>query len=166
MESPFHAVGISNKIDAFFTSFQNAFGTHCLQDPGKLSGAHMHKPGQVCQIPQLAAHAGGLDISHQLLTQRQPACGGGGITELFRQRPANIPQKGIVTEKLFPVFRKRKSKRVKEILQYLHDHDYDGYVSTEYEGNRWTLPGRPTLEKEQVLLHQQYIRKCLREIQG
>lgn len=54
----------------------------------------------------------------------------------------------------------------KEILQYLHDHDYDGYVSTEYEGNRWTLPGLPTTEKEQVMLHQQYIRKCLREIQG
>lgn len=54
----------------------------------------------------------------------------------------------------------------KEILQYLHDHDYDGYVATEYEGNRWTLPGKPTTEKEQVLLHQKYIRECLEEIQG
>lgn len=54
----------------------------------------------------------------------------------------------------------------REILQYLHDHDYDGYVSTEYEGNRWTMPGSPTVEKEQVLLHQRYIRKCLQEIQG
>ena len=54
----------------------------------------------------------------------------------------------------------------KEILQYLHDHDYDGYVSTEYEGNRWTIPGKPTVEKEQVIKHQQYIRQCLEEIQG
>lgn len=54
----------------------------------------------------------------------------------------------------------------KGILQYLHDHNYDGYVSTEYEGNRWTLPGRPIQEKEQVIAHQRYIRDCLIEIQG
>lgn len=54
----------------------------------------------------------------------------------------------------------------REILQYLHDHGYDGYVSTEYEGNRWTLPGSPTVEKEQVLMHQRYIRACLKDIQG
>ncbi|MBS5521069.1 MAG: sugar phosphate isomerase/epimerase [Clostridiales bacterium] len=54
----------------------------------------------------------------------------------------------------------------KGILQYLHDHNYDGYVSTEYEGNRWTLPGRPMKEKEQVIAHQRYIRDCLIEIQG
>lgn len=54
----------------------------------------------------------------------------------------------------------------KEILQYLHDKGYDGYVSTEYEGNRWTLPGLPTTEKEQVLLHQKFIKKCIREIEG
>ena len=54
----------------------------------------------------------------------------------------------------------------KEILQYLHDHDYDGYVATEYEGNRWTIPGKPMQEKEQVIAHQKYIRDCLKEIQG
>lgn len=54
----------------------------------------------------------------------------------------------------------------KGILQYLHDHDYDGYVATEYEGNRWTLPGKPMQEKEQVIAHQKYIRDCLKEIQG
>lgn len=54
----------------------------------------------------------------------------------------------------------------KGLLEYLHEKNYDGYVSTEYEGNRWTLPGHPTTEKEQVILHQQYIRKCLKEIQG
>lgn len=54
----------------------------------------------------------------------------------------------------------------KGLLEYLHEKNYDGYVSTEYEGNRWTLPGHPTTEKEQVIMHQQYIRKCLKEIQG
>ena len=54
----------------------------------------------------------------------------------------------------------------KGILQYLHDHDYDGYVATEYEGNRWTAPGKPMQEKEQVIAHQKYIRECLKEIQG
>lgn len=53
-----------------------------------------------------------------------------------------------------------------EILQYLHEHGYDGYVATEYEGNRWTLPDKQKVEKEQVLAHQKYIRKCLKEIQG
>lgn len=54
----------------------------------------------------------------------------------------------------------------KEILQYLHDHDYDGYVSTEYEGNRFVLPGAPMVEKEQVAANQKYIQDCLKEIQG
>lgn len=54
----------------------------------------------------------------------------------------------------------------REILEYLHKHGYDGYVATEYEGNRWTLPGEPLKEKEQVKLHQGYLEKCLKEIQG
>ena len=58
------------------------------------------------------------------------------------------------------------SVNYKKILQYLHDHDYDGYVSTEYEGNRWTLPGEPIQEKEQIIAHQRYIQKCIKEIQG
>lgn len=54
----------------------------------------------------------------------------------------------------------------KGLLQYLHDHDYDGYVSTEYEGNRFVLPGHPMVEKEQVAANQKYIQDCLKEIQG
>lgn len=54
----------------------------------------------------------------------------------------------------------------KGLLQYLHDHGYEGYVATEYEGNRWTIPGEPTEEKDQVIAHQKYIHKCLKEIQG
>ncbi len=54
----------------------------------------------------------------------------------------------------------------KGLLEYLHEKGYDGYVSTEYEGNRWTLPENETVEKEQVIKHQSYIRKCLKEMQG
>ncbi len=54
----------------------------------------------------------------------------------------------------------------KGILEYLHEKGYEGYVSTEYEGNRFTLPGKPYVEKEQVIAHQAYIQKCLKEIQG
>lgn len=54
----------------------------------------------------------------------------------------------------------------KGLLQYLHDHDYDGYVATEYEGNRFTLPGKKMAEKEQVAAQLAYINQCLKEIQG
>lgn len=54
----------------------------------------------------------------------------------------------------------------KGLLEYLHQHHYDGYVATEYEGNRFTLPGQPMQEKEQVAANQKYIQKCLEEIQG
>ena len=54
----------------------------------------------------------------------------------------------------------------KGLLEYLHEKDWDGYVSTEYEGNRFTIAGQPMREKQQVAAHQAYIRKCLKEIQG
>lgn len=54
----------------------------------------------------------------------------------------------------------------KKILQYLHDKGYDGYVATEYEGNRWILPGNPMVEKEQVTAHQRLLREVIAEIEG
>lgn len=54
----------------------------------------------------------------------------------------------------------------KGLLQYLHNHDYNGYVATEYEGNRFTLPGTPIMEKQQVIANQKYLHDCLKEIQG
>lgn len=54
----------------------------------------------------------------------------------------------------------------KEILQYLHDHGYNGYVSTEYEGNRWVLPDHPIPEVEQVAAHQKMIKRLISEIEG
>ena len=54
----------------------------------------------------------------------------------------------------------------KALLEYLHSKNYDGYVSTEYEGNRFTLAGHPMQEKQQVAMQQAYLKKCLQEIQG
>ncbi len=54
----------------------------------------------------------------------------------------------------------------KGLLQYLHSKGYDGYVSTEYEGNRFTLAGQPMQEKKQVAMQQAYVQACLKEIQG
>lgn len=54
----------------------------------------------------------------------------------------------------------------REVLQYLHDHNYDGYVSTEYEGNRWVLPDHEIPEVQQVAAHQKLIQKLIREIEG
>jgi sugar phosphate isomerase/epimerase len=53
-----------------------------------------------------------------------------------------------------------------EVLKYLHDNNYDGFVSTEYEGNRWVLPGFEIPERKQVAEHQKLIQKLLNEIQG
>ncbi len=54
----------------------------------------------------------------------------------------------------------------KGLLEYLHEHQYDGYVATEYEGNRFILPGEPMQEIQQVIANQQYLQACLKEIQG
>lgn len=54
----------------------------------------------------------------------------------------------------------------KALLEYLHGKGWNGYVSTEYEGNRFTLAGKPMQEKHQVALQQAYLKKCLKEIQG
>ena len=50
----------------------------------------------------------------------------------------------------------------KEILDYLRLHNYDGYVSTEYEGNRWILPDLEIPDKEQVAAHQKMIQRLLK----
>lgn len=54
----------------------------------------------------------------------------------------------------------------KEILEYLHSHGYNGYVSTEYEGNRWVLPDHEIPEVEQVAAHQKMVKRLIEEIEG
>ncbi|KAF1299301.1 sugar phosphate isomerase [Enterococcus sp. JM4C] len=54
----------------------------------------------------------------------------------------------------------------RKILTYLHEKNYDGYVATEYEGNRWILPGHPMEEKEQVAAHHKMMRTVIDELEG
>lgn len=54
----------------------------------------------------------------------------------------------------------------KALLEYLYAHGWEGYVATEYEGNRFTLPGDPFVEKEQVAANMAYIQACIKEIEG
>lgn len=54
----------------------------------------------------------------------------------------------------------------REVLEYLHKHHYNGYVSTEYEGNRWVLPDHEIPEKQQVAAHQKLIQKLIKDIEG
>lgn len=51
----------------------------------------------------------------------------------------------------------------KEFIDYLKEKDYEGYISTEYEGNRLTLPGNPIVEVEQVLGHQKMLKAYIGE---
>ncbi len=51
----------------------------------------------------------------------------------------------------------------REFIKYLKDNNYDGYISTEYEGNRFTLPGNPVRDKENVMAHQKMLKKYIEE---
>ena len=48
-----------------------------------------------------------------------------------------------------------------EVIAYLDQKGYDGYINTEYEGNRFTLPGCEVLEKETVTKHQNMLKKLI-----
>jgi len=48
-----------------------------------------------------------------------------------------------------------------ELIKYLDKKDYHGYISTEYEGNRFVLPGEEMKEKEQVIMHQEMLKKYI-----
>ncbi|MEX1377760.1 MAG: TIM barrel protein [Eubacteriales bacterium] len=50
-----------------------------------------------------------------------------------------------------------------EIVKFLKDNDYDGYISTEYEGSRFVIPGEPTNELEQVKRHQELLKRLISE---
>lgn len=49
------------------------------------------------------------------------------------------------------------------IVEYLTERGYEGYIATEYEGNRFALAGQPILDKENVEAHQQMLKKYLGE---
>ncbi|MFV0464613.1 MAG: sugar phosphate isomerase/epimerase family protein [Lachnospiraceae bacterium] len=49
----------------------------------------------------------------------------------------------------------------KEFTDYLKQKGYSGYISTEYEGNRFTLPDLPVRDKENVTAHQALLKQLL-----
>lgn len=51
-----------------------------------------------------------------------------------------------------------------EVIHYLEEAGYEGYISTEYEGNRFALPDAPILDKENVIAHQRMLKKYLGEL--
>lgn len=51
-----------------------------------------------------------------------------------------------------------------ELIKYLHEKNYNGYISTEYEGNRFTLPTDEVKEIEQVIRHQEMLKKYIEEL--
>ena len=51
-----------------------------------------------------------------------------------------------------------------EFVKYLDEKGYDGYISTEYEGNRFTLEGEEVKELEQVRMHQEMLKKYIAEL--
>lgn len=50
-----------------------------------------------------------------------------------------------------------------EFIAYLKEKGYKGYIATEYEGNRFTLPGKPVLDKENIIAHQKMLKKYIGE---
>lgn len=48
-----------------------------------------------------------------------------------------------------------------DLVDYLNSKNYDGYIATEYEGNRFALENEEIVEKEQVIKHQTMLRKLL-----
>lgn len=50
-----------------------------------------------------------------------------------------------------------------ELVAYLNSKNYDGYIATEYEGNRFALQNEEIVEKEQVIKHQAMLKKLLGE---
>lgn len=48
-----------------------------------------------------------------------------------------------------------------EVVAYLKEKDFDGYISTEYEGNRFTPPGVELKERQQVERHQKLLRELI-----
>lgn len=48
-----------------------------------------------------------------------------------------------------------------KVVEYLDSVGYDGYIATEYEGNRFALAGEPIRDKENVEAHQKLLKKCI-----
>ena len=73
----------------------------------------------------------------------------------------------VVGRLIYPVVQKAyRSYAIPMRRRRLHKFGYEGYVSTEYEGNRWILPGNEIPEKEQVTAHQKHIQGIIKELEA
>ena len=52
-----------------------------------------------------------------------------------------------------------------ELIKYLDKKGYNGYISTEYEGNRFVLDGEEVNELEQVKKHQDMLKKYIGKLE-
>lgn len=48
-----------------------------------------------------------------------------------------------------------------QFVEYLDSVEYDGYIATEYEGNRFALAGQPILDRENIEAHQKLLKECI-----
>jgi sugar phosphate isomerase/epimerase len=48
-----------------------------------------------------------------------------------------------------------------ELIAYLDSKGYDGYIATEYEGQRFALPGQPVQEEDQIEKHQAMLKSYI-----
>lgn len=53
-----------------------------------------------------------------------------------------------------------------EVIKYLHDKGYNGYISTEYEGNRFVPLDREVKDIEQIKMHQKLMKEIIAEVEG
>ncbi|WP_099466945.1 sugar phosphate isomerase/epimerase family protein [Konateibacter massiliensis] len=50
-----------------------------------------------------------------------------------------------------------------ELIAYLNEVGYEGYIATEYEGNRFALANEPIRDKENVTAHQEMLKRYIGE---
>lgn len=48
-----------------------------------------------------------------------------------------------------------------KFTEYLDSVGYEGYIATEYEGNRFALAGEPIRDRENVEAHQKLLKECI-----
>jgi sugar phosphate isomerase/epimerase len=53
----------------------------------------------------------------------------------------------------------------KELIDYLKEKNYQGYIASEYEGGRFALPGTEVDAVTQVRRHQELLRQCIEGVE-
>ncbi len=114
------------------------------------------KPGQMLPDDVMALVKTEIDRDYALLTD-------GFETSEFSILDEYMPYVKHVHGKLFEMTSEGVESCIPydEFIKYLKEKDYSGYIATEYEGNRFTLPGEPIVDKENVIAHQLMLKKYI-----